>query len=157
MANLGEALQKLSSLFRKQRLDRELEAELAAHLELAADENRRNGIPAEEARRQAMLRLGGVEQSKEEHRDARGLPSLDSILQDVRYAARTLWRDMGFAIFTILIIGLGVAASSTVFSVLNSILVRPLPFKIRIASYGWPIEPTTKAICRARPCKSTGS
>jgi predicted permease len=129
MTNLGEVLHKLGSLFRKQRLDGDLDAELAAHLDLAAEENRQNGIPAEEARRQAMLRLGGVEQSKEEHRDARGLPSLDSILQDVRYAARTLWRDMGFAIFTVLIIGLGVAASSTVFSVLNSILVRPLPFK----------------------------
>jgi predicted permease len=129
MASLGEVLHKLSSLFKKQRLDGDLDAELTAHLEFAAEENRRNGIPAEEARRQAMLRLGGVEQSKEEHRDARGLPSLDSILQDLRYAVRTLWRDMGFAIFTILIIGLGVAASSTVFSVLNSILVRPLPFK----------------------------
>lgn len=129
MASLGEVLHKLSSLFRKQRLDGDLDAELAAHLEFAAEERRRDGTPAEEARRQAMLRLGGVEQSKEEHRDARGWPSLDSILQDLRYAVRTLWRDMGFAIFTILIIGLGVAASSTVFSVLNSILVRPLPFK----------------------------
>ena len=63
------------------------------------------------------------------HRDARGLPSLESILQDPRYAVRTLWRDLGFAIFTILIIGLGVGASSTVFSVLNSLLVKPLPFK----------------------------
>ena len=129
MATPGEVLRKLGSLFRKERLDGDLDAELAAHLELAAEEQRRNGMPAEEARRQAMLKLGGIEQSKEEHRDARGLPSLDSILQDLRYAARTLWRDLGFAVFTILIIGLGVGASSTVFSVLNSILVRPLPFK----------------------------
>ena len=129
MASLGEVLQKLSSLFRKQQLDRDLDAELATHVELAIEENMQAGMTAGEARRQALVRLGGLEQSKEEHRDARGWPSLDSILQDVRYAVRTLWRDMGFAIFTILIIGLGVAASSTVFSVLNSILVRPLPFK----------------------------
>jgi predicted permease len=125
----GEVLRKFASLFRKARLDGDLDAELASHLDLAAEEHRRKGIPAEEARRQAALQLGGIEQSKEEHRDARGLPSLDSILQDLSYAARTLWRDLGFAIFTILIIGLGVAASSTVFSVLNSILVRPLPFE----------------------------
>lgn len=129
MATPGEVLRKLGSLFRKERLDADLDAELASHLELAAEEQRQSGLPPEEARRQALLRLGGVEQSKEEHRDARGLPSLDSVMQDLRYATRTLWRDLGFAIFTILIIGLGVGASSTVFSVLNSILVRPLPFK----------------------------
>jgi predicted permease len=129
MATPGEVLRKFASLFHRRRLDGDLDTELAAHLELAAEEHRRKGVSAEEARRQAMLQLGGIEQSKEEHRDARGLPSLDSILQDLRYAARALWRDLGFAIFTILIIGLGVGASSTVFSVLNSILVRPLPFK----------------------------
>ncbi len=129
MATPGEVLRKLGSLFRKERLDSDLDAELASHLELAAEEQRRNGLPPEEAQRQAMLQLGGVEQSKEEHRDARSLPSLDSVMQDLRYATRTLWRDLGFAMFTILIIGLGVGASSTVFSVLNSILVRPLPFK----------------------------
>src|SRR5690242_12567667 len=129
MAMPGEVLRKLGSLFRKERLDSDLDAELASHLELAAEEQRRNGLSPQEARRQAMLQLGGVEQSKEEHRDARGLPSLDSVMQDLRYAARPLWRDFGFAIFTVLIIGLGVGASSTVFSVLNGILVRPLPFK----------------------------
>jgi predicted permease len=129
MAGPGEVLRKLISSFRKERLDGDLDAELASHLELATEEQRRNGLPPEEARRQALLRLGGTEQSKEEHRDARGLPTFESILQDLRYAMRTLRRDLGFAIFTILIIGLGVAASSTVFSVLNSILVRPLPFK----------------------------
>jgi putative ABC transport system permease protein len=129
MATRGEILHKLRSFFRKQQLDGDLDAELSAHLEFAVEERRRDGMPAEEARRQAMLRLGGVEQSKEAHRDARGLPSLESILQDARYAVRTLWRDLGFAIFTILIIGLGVGASSTVFSVLNSLLMKPLPFK----------------------------
>ena len=129
MATPGEVLRKLASLFRKEQLDGDLDAELASHLALAAEDQRRNGLAPEEARRHAMLQLGGIEQSKEEHRDARGLPSVDSVMQDLRYATRTLWRDLGFAIFTILIIGLGVGASSTVFSVLNSILVRPLPFK----------------------------
>ena len=77
MATLGEVLRKLGSLFRKERLDRDLDAELASHLELAAEEQRRNGLSPEEARRQAMLQLGGVEQSKEQHRDSRGLQSFD--------------------------------------------------------------------------------
>ena len=72
MANAGEILRKFVSLFRKQRLDGDLDAELASHLDLAAEEHRHKGVPAEEARRQATLRLGGIEQSKEEHRDARG-------------------------------------------------------------------------------------
>jgi predicted permease len=83
----------------------------------------------QEARRQALLRLGGMEQSREEHRDARGLPTLDALLQDLRYTFRTLRRDLGFTTFAILIIGLGIGASSTVFSVLDTLLVRPLPFK----------------------------
>ncbi len=122
-------LRKLGSLLHKQQLDRDLDAELATHLELAIEENMQAGMSPDEARRRALVRLGGLEQSKEEHRDARGWPALESILQDLRYAARTLHRERGFAIFAILIIGLGVGASATVFSVLNSLLVRPLPFK----------------------------
>ncbi|MDQ1469455.1 MAG: putative transport system permease protein, partial [Bryobacterales bacterium] len=99
------------------------------HLDLATDEFIQKGMTAEEARRMALVKLGGLEQSKEVQRDARGLPLLDTLAQDFRYAVRTLRREAGFAVFTILIIGLGVGASATVFSVVNSLLVRPLPFK----------------------------
>lgn len=122
-------LRKLSALFRKQRLDGELDAELASHVQLAIDENLGLGMTPAEARRQALVRLGGIEQSKEEHRDARGLPVVETMLQDLRYAVRSLRRDSGFALFAILIIGLGIGASTTVFSVVNTVLVKPLPFQ----------------------------
>ena len=120
---------KLSSLFRKKQLDDDLDTEIASHLELATEEYIAQGLSPEEARRRALIGLGGIEQSKEIHRDARGIPALEAILQDLRYAVRTLRRDSGFALFTVLIIALGTGASATVFSVVNSLLVKPLPFK----------------------------
>ncbi len=124
-----ELWRKFAAIFRRQQLDGELEAELASHLDLAIQENLRQGMPPEEARQEAMIRMGGLEKAREEQRDARGLPVMESVLQDLRYAFRTLRRDAGFTTFAILIIGLGIGASSTVFSVLDTLLVRPLPFK----------------------------
>src|ERR1700691_5823171 len=86
-------------------------------------------MPAQQARRKAVTALGGLEQTKEEQQDARGLPAMESMMQDLRYTLRTLRKDSGFAAFAILIIALGVGASSTVFSVLDALLVKPLPFK----------------------------
>ena len=128
MDRLQEACEKLVSIFRKGDLDQELDVELASHLELAIEENLRQGMPADEARRKAIIQLGGLEQTKEQQRDARGLPAMDSLMQDLRYTLRTLRRDAGFAAFAILIIALGIGASSTVFSVLDALLVKPLPF-----------------------------
>lgn len=122
-------MDRLLALFRKKGLDRELDDELSLHLELATEENLRRGMPLEEAQRQARIRVGGLERAKEEQRDARGLPSLESVLQDLRYAWRMLRWNPGFATFVILIIGLGIGASSTVFSVLDTLLVKPLPFR----------------------------
>jgi predicted permease len=123
------AVEKAVSFFRKKDLDRDLEAELAAHLDLAVEENLRRGMPVDEARRKAIIQLGGLEQTKEVQRDARGIPALDSFLQDLRYTFRTLRKDAGFATFAILIVALGIGASSTVFSVLDTLLMKPLPFR----------------------------
>jgi hypothetical protein len=122
-------LARISSFFRKRELDREFDAELTAHIEMAVDDDLKQGMSAEEARRRAMIGLGGMDATRELHRESRGLLALETILQDVRYSFRTLRRDAGLAIFAILIIGLGVGASSTVFSVVNAILLRPLPFE----------------------------
>ncbi len=125
---LREVLGRLRSFFLKREREGDFNAELFSHLELAVEENVKQGMSPQEARRQALLRLGGMEQARETHRDARGLPTFDGLLKDLQYTLRTLRREEGFTIFAILIIGLGVGASCTVFSVLDTLLVRPLPF-----------------------------
>ncbi len=116
------------NLFRGGSADTELEAELASHLEMAMEEHRGRGLSAEEARRLALRELGGVLSARELHREARGIPGLETLGQDLRYAVRKLRQDVGFAAFSILILGLGIGASATVFSVVNTLLLRPLPF-----------------------------
>jgi putative ABC transport system permease protein len=126
--SLQEAFNRIRSFFRKDPLDRELNQEIASHLEMAVGENITHGMSPEEARRQALVRFGGVQQSLELHRESRGLPWLDVLTQDLRFTFRTLKRDYGFTMVAVLILALGIASNITVFSVVNTILLRPLPF-----------------------------
>jgi putative ABC transport system permease protein len=121
-------LQRVGAFFRSDELDRELDVEMASHLEMAVEENLEKGMAAEEARRQAYIRFGGALQTREGHRQARGLPWLEVLLQDLRYTFRALRRDRAFAFIAILILGLGIGANIAVFSVVNTLLLRPLPF-----------------------------
>ena len=128
MISLRQSFQRLRSLFRGTQLDTDLDAEMSAHLDLAIEENIQRGMSPEEARRQALIRFGGAEQAKEKHRDARSLPFLDEFSQDLRYAFRTFRRDRAFVAIAIIILTLGIGANIAVFSVVNTILLRPLPF-----------------------------
>ncbi len=127
--SLVEWFGRLRSLLFKSSRESDLNREFAAHLDLATSENIRRGLPSNEARRLALLQFGGVEAAKEVHREARGLPRFESFLQDLRYACRVLKRDAGFTLFAVLIVGLGIAGATIVFSVFNTLLIRPLPFK----------------------------
>lgn len=127
----------------KQPLDRELDEEMAAHLELAVEENVRQGMSEEEARRQALVRFGGVTQAKEKQRQARGLPFLDILGQDVKYTLRTLGREPGFTVAAVLILALAIGANVAVFSVVNTLMLRPLPFA-SAQQLVWIAPPPTK-------------
>lgn len=117
------------AVFSRQSLDADFAEELAQHIEAATEDNLRRGMTPEEARRQAHVALGGVEQARELHRDARGLPWLENLFRDFRFAARSLLRTPGSAALAVLLLALGIGANTAAFSVLNAFLFRPLPYE----------------------------
>jgi predicted permease len=117
----------LRRLFSRKRMDIDLEKELRFHFESQVADKLRSGIPESEARRLSRLEFGGMEQIKEDCREGRGTLWVESIVQDVRYGIRQLLRSPGFAIIATLSLTLGIGANTAVFTLLNAILLRPLP------------------------------
>jgi MacB-like periplasmic core domain len=129
MRTLRAFLIRLGGCFGRRRRERELAEEFESHLAMHVEDNLRSGMSAEQARREAALKLEGLEPVKESMRDRASLPWLEAAWQDFRYALRGLRRCPGFAVTAIMSLALGIGASVAIFTVVDNVLLRPLPYR----------------------------
>lgn len=120
---------RFSGLFSKSHRERDFAAEIEAHLQMQIDDNLRSGMAPEEARREALLKLGGVEQTRQAYRERGTVPFFESVAQDLRFACRQLIKNPGFAVTAVFVLALGMGASVAIFAFVDAALLKPLPYR----------------------------
>jgi hypothetical protein len=129
MRQLRAWLLRLKGVFLKEARERELADEIESHLQMHIDDNIRSGMSPQEARRNAIMKLGGVDQAKEAYRDRATIPILESVIQDLRFTLRQLRKNPAFTITATAMVMLGIGASVAIFAFVDAALIKPLPYQ----------------------------
>jgi len=129
MKKLRAALRRFAGMFSSGRREEEFASELEGHLQMHIDDNMRAGMTAEEARRDALVKLGGMERTRQAYRERGTAPFFETLWQDLRFALRQLTKNPGFTITAVLMLSLGIAASVAIFAFVDAALLKPLPYE----------------------------